>query len=196
MKAIEVINELESEEKINSYLFFNYMISNGFNPENYKNILELFQSPKGSISQYLKKYNQFLLSNLVSYKSLNEFGIKGGCGYLTSSNIVIPKTLKNDDIFLHNKTLSSNHKLSYILPTIDDFDVIIGNGITKNVKALTHSSKDKYIGYCGNKDNKETVKIMQFYKGLCNILKLYENKEYVFYHDTVDNKELCLVKTK
>ena len=44
------------KEREDSLLFAEYIINNGFNPNNYENILELIQSVPSSISKYLKSY--------------------------------------------------------------------------------------------------------------------------------------------
>ena len=184
-----------NEKNINSYMFLDYIKSFGLKLENYEYILELFQEPKGSISQFIKNNKQFLLSNLVSYKSLNEVGIKGGCGYFTTSRIVIPKTLKNDDIFLHNKTLSNYHKLEYNVPKLEDFDVIIGNGISKNIVSLAKLPIDKYVGFCIGIDDKNKRTMLEEYKKLICALEFRDNN-YVLEHDTKGDKELCLIRKK
>lgn len=186
------------EKGEDSYLFLEYIKSHGFDPNNYSYILELFQSPRASISQYLRKYKQFLLSNYVNYNELNELQIRGGCGYFTPTEIVIPKTLKNDDIFLHNKTLSHNHKINYNVPELNDFDVIIGNGMTKNIMDLYRYSQDIYIGCCVDTSIKGQKEILSIYKKIFSVYQLKSNNQYVFEHDTLkdEGKELCLIKKK
>ena len=49
-------------EKKDSLLMLKYMISEGFNPNNYERILELLQSAPLSLSKNLKEYNPYLLS--------------------------------------------------------------------------------------------------------------------------------------
>ena len=44
-------------EKKDSLLMLKYMISEGFNPNNYERILELLQSAPLSLSKNLKEYN-------------------------------------------------------------------------------------------------------------------------------------------
>ena len=44
-------------EKKDSLLMLKYMISEGFNPNNYERILELLQSAPLSLSKILKEYN-------------------------------------------------------------------------------------------------------------------------------------------
>ena len=104
--------ETLNDQNINSYLFLDYIKSNGFDESNYSYILELYQSPKSSMSQFLKDTKQFLL--LTSIGNCDEFKetrLQGACGYLNKDSIEIPKTLKNDMILFRNKTISINHKI-------------------------------------------------------------------------------------
>ena len=59
-------------EKKDSLLMLKYMISEGFNPNNYERILELLQSAPLSLSKNLKEYNPYLLSK----NWLDKHGIK------------------------------------------------------------------------------------------------------------------------
>ena len=78
-----------------SKLFYDFIRSNGFNPENYYQTLELVQSVPNSMSQYLREYKQFLLSRKVTYSELEEYDIKGALGYLEAdATITVPKTLE------------------------------------------------------------------------------------------------------
>ena len=88
-------------EKKDSLLMLKYMISEGFNPNNYERILELLQSAPLSLSKNLKEYNPYLLSKKVLYSELDDYGIDGAYGYLENSEIVVPKTIENDNRFLY-----------------------------------------------------------------------------------------------
>ena len=61
----------------NDEIFLDYLIANGFQSQNYKNILELIQSVPNSISKYLKDYRQFLLAEKIDYSELVSYKIKG-----------------------------------------------------------------------------------------------------------------------
>lgn len=90
-------------EKIDSLLMLKYMISEGFNPNNYKRILELSQSVPNSISKDLVEFcNQYLLSKKVIYSELDAYSIDGAVGYVENNNVFVPKTIYNDERFLHN----------------------------------------------------------------------------------------------
>ena len=81
MGKINIYENQINESNINSALFLQYIQAYGFDPDNYLYMLELFQSAKGSISQFLKPYRQYLLSRRVEYDELNQLGIDGAYGY-------------------------------------------------------------------------------------------------------------------
>ena len=89
----------------NSLLFLQFIKSYGFDPSKYNNILELYQSPQTSMSQYLKDYKQFLLSDKIKEKELDRIGINGAYGYIEMNTIVMP----NNEIKV---------------PLLNDFDVM------------------------------------------------------------------------
>lgn len=68
------------EHDKDTLLILEFMINNGFNPKEYRNILELVQSAPSSISRYLNGCKQFLLSNKVNYSELEQLGIDGANG--------------------------------------------------------------------------------------------------------------------
>ena len=147
-----------NNENINSYIFLDYIKSFGFKEENYKKILELFSSPEESIGQFLKKEKVFLLSDKVNIDSLLKMNMKGANGSVNvdlDKGIFIPKSIENDKILLRGKTLSQFNKVPYDVPSINEFDVIIGNGYIKNIKDTALLNIDKYIGCCINIDNKK-----------------------------------------
>ena len=164
-----------------SHMFLDFITSYGFNPNNYENILELYQGAKTSISQYLKDYKQFLLSDQVKRKELEKIGIEGAYGYLDKEII----------------TFNSKENQGIIVPSINDFDVIISNGILPSMKCMQTLNQDKYIGLSIDIDSKETdKKITEFYK-LRKELKQYGKYQVYFEHDPLyDGKEMFLIKLK
>ena len=111
-------------EKKDSLLMLKYMISEGFNPNNSERVLELLQSAPLSLSKNLTEYNPYLLSDKVVYSELDEYGIDGAYGYLENSEIMVPKSIYNDNRFLHSvQRLHPKH--SYGVPTIDEFGTVI-----------------------------------------------------------------------
>ena len=77
MGKIEIYESKITDDNINSALFLQYIEAYGFNPSNYMTIWELVQSAKGSMSQFLREYNQYLLSRKVNYNDLDALGING-----------------------------------------------------------------------------------------------------------------------
>jgi len=112
-------------EKRDSLLMLKYMISEGFNPDNYERILELLQSAPLSLSKNLKEYNPYLLSDKVVYSELDEYGIDGAYGYLENSKIMVPKSIYNDNHFLYSTVKRLYQKHSYGTPSIDEFDTAV-----------------------------------------------------------------------
>ena len=112
-------------EKKDSLLMLKYMVSEGFNPNNYERILELLQSAPLSLSKDLTEYNPYLLSDKVVYSELDEYGIDGAYGYLENSEIMVPKSLYNDDHFLYSSEKRLCQKHSYGTPSIDEFRTVI-----------------------------------------------------------------------
>ena len=112
-------------EKKDSLLMLKYMISEGFNPNNYERILELLQSAPLSLSKNLKEYNPYLLSKKVLYSELDDYGIDGAYGYLENSEIVVPKTIENDNRFLYRPVKRLYQKHSYGTPLIDEFGAVV-----------------------------------------------------------------------
>lgn len=189
--------EMVNSDNIDSYLFLDYIKSYGFDENNYNKILELFQTPKKSISQFLD-VDTFLLT--PSLKDCNEFKeacIKGGIGYLTKKEIRIPKTYKNDEILLRHKTLSKENKVLYSIPTISDFGCIVGNGTSKDIDKISSFDLDQYIGFCMDSGSKKTELLLSQYKKIYKALKENDNR-YTLEYDTLYNerKQLCLIKRK
>lgn len=185
-------------DNINSALFLDYIESKGFDPRNYNYILELVQSAKGSMSQFLSGYQQYLLSRLISYPELDALSIDGAFGYMEENGICVPKTLRNDDRFLYtpHKTLVKKH--GYGCPTIDEFDVIIANGVCPYLKNVANFSQDKFLGFCMDKDDVNLLINIRFYEELLQELEKRTRDSYVLEHDT-DNfrsKELYVLRKR
>lgn len=112
-------------KKIDSLLMLKYMLSEGFNPNNYQRILELLQSAPLSLSKELREYNPYLLSKKVNYQELNDYCIDGAYGYLEDSKILVSKTIYNDDHFLYQPVKRLYKKYSYDIPSIEEFDTVV-----------------------------------------------------------------------
>ena len=134
------------ENQDNAKLLLDYLIANGFNPHNYKNILELVQSVPNSISKYLVLYPEFLLSDKVSYQDLVKYDIKGANGTLTPKGIIVSETIAANNYF------SNSNNECYNYPNIFDFNAVITNGFTTNedliqiLNSFLYPIKDRYYG--------------------------------------------------
>ena len=182
-----------NDDNINSALFLKYIKSYGFDPICYNNILELFQSVKGSMSQFLSSYKTYLLSSSVNYDELDKFKMNGALGYIEKDNICIPKNLVNDDRFYKKLNMQGN----YLKPNINDFDVIIANGISSQLYNISRFNQDIYLGICIDSNNKSKDSIFRIYKSFKDLLNNSSN-EYTYDQDKIStlSKELCIVKKK
>ena len=131
-------------EKKDSLLMLKYMISEGFNPNNYERILELLQSAPLSLSKNLTEYNPYLLSKKVVYSELDDYGIDGAYGYLENSEIVVPKTLGNDNRFLYRPKKRLYQKHSYGTPSIDEFGtaILLQDSLEENSDKIYNAIKN------------------------------------------------------
>ncbi len=193
------INENQlNEANINSALFLKYIESYGFDPDNYLYMLELFQSAKGSISQFLRPYKQYLLSGRVKYDELDMLNIYGAYGSLNEDGILVPKTLINDNRFLNTPVKRLYPKHSYGCPTIDDFDVIIANGTSPYMNNTANFSQDKYLGFCMDDTDKILDISVKRYEQLVDLINRKSKDNYVLEHDRISSKgkELCLIRKR
>lgn len=170
----------KTQIKNNSEIFFEYITRYGFDPTKYTNILELYQNAENSISRYIRNYNHFLLSENVNEKELHKYGIYGSYGYIKDGNIIIPG------------------KPSIMKTELDEFDVIISNGILPTMKDLEITTQDIFVGFCTNDNNYEEMEknYIDFYL-LTQKLQHSTDFQIYFEHDTIsDGKEICLIKRK
>ena len=179
-----------NQDNINSLIFLDYIKSYGFDPNNYKYILELVQSAPKSMSQFLKEYKQYLVSSKVNYEELDKIGIDGAFGYLFQNGLLIPKTIANEDRF--------SKRINYSYPTTQDFDVIIANGTSINLLNTTNFSHDKYIGFCMDSYDENLDSSILSCKMLYDELEKKSSDNYVILHDKMSSKgkELYLVKKR
>ena len=174
------------DERLNSSLFLQYIKFCGFDPECYEGILELVQSPFGSMSQFLKEYNQCLLSKQVTYDDLDKVGIKGINGYLCSDDIFVP----------YNKDVPNTGRKSRL--SVADFDVIIANGNDETLHFSLNHNKDLFLGYCVSKDDERLDNLRIKFSLIANAIHFSSNNNYAIYRDDVSScdKELFLVSRK
>ena len=122
----------------------------------------------------------------------------------TSGDILVPKTLENDERFLNNMVLSLYKRHSYGIPTINDFETIIGR-IPFNldnetyqqliISLLNNREHNQYFSFCIDEDKTDyTGKILLYSNIVEQINNMLGKKLYTFEHDTSQGKELCLIK--
>lgn len=189
-------------EKKDSLLMLKYMISEGFNPNNYERILELLQSAPLSLSKNLKQYNPYLLSKKVVYSELDKFGIDGAYGYLENSEIVVPKTIASDNRFLYRpvKSLYQNH--SYGTPSINEFGAVIflQDSLEENSDKIYNAVKNSinfknlYFGFITEmypKVDYGEQRLVYVFRQLMN-----QSDGYKLSYETIskENKKLYLIK--
>lgn len=192
MANVNINNRQTSEDKVNSKLFLDYIKTYGFNPDNYLNILELFQSAPCSISQFLEGHRQYLLSTRVKYPELEQVGIDGAYGYVDEAGVFIPKAR-----FLspYGKKIYQKHGNDVI--SLDDFDVVIGNGVSQSVENLVQFQNDMYMGFCMDCfDRRGVDAAFERYEDLVDIMNCESSSEYVLNQEVSNNKVLCLVRKK
>lgn len=199
-----------SEVNNNALLFWGFINAYGFNPNNYSNNLELIQPVSNSISQYLKDYNHFLLSKSVRYEDLENYGLKGACGYIDKNEgIIVPKSIEGDEYFRnHQGKVPSKQIPRYSYPAITDFDSIVSyydwtsNTTMEQLRQITESIyfpfSDRYIGFITNKDDEKLLEKVGIIYDILTVINNSEQKQYKLIHDTVSNKnkELYLIKKK
>lgn len=184
-----------------SKLFYDFIRSNGFNPENYYQTLELVQSVPNSMSQYLREYKQFLLSRKVTYSELEEYDIKGALGYLEAdATITVPKTLEADDYFRYHRPKLPYTPHGYIYPNISEFDtgVVFVDEFSRNeVSEIIRLSCEKkfpnmFIGFVADKNDRE-LSVKEH-----SLQRLSDTFYYNIVHDTDSEKgkEFYLMKRK
>ena len=187
-----------------SLLMLKYMISEGFNPNSYKRILELLQSAPLSLSKDLKEYNPYLLSKKVNYQELNDYGIDGAYGYLQNSKILVPKTIYNDDHFLYQPVKSLYKRYRYDVPSVEEFDTVVffedfseANLSDKQENAIYNAVenslkfKNLYFGFIVKMNDPQVDYVNQTVKH-----KINQTDSYKLSCETVseENKKLYLIK--
>ena len=127
-------------------------------------------------------------------------------GYLNESgNIYVPKTIESDDRFLYTsaKSLYKNH--SYGIPTIDEFNTIIGYFVVKSFEnrkkelfysLINNSDINQY--FCFSVDRRNFINSAKFIASYYELVKMVNDglgkNIYTFEHDTAFGKDYCLIK--
>lgn len=200
---------LKNQDFDNAWMFLTFMIENGFDYQNCKKILELIQSVPNSMSRYLKDYNQFLLSQQVSYSDLATYGVAGACGYLDKDNGILAYncTLDDEDFRDYLETVSDKQAPKYVYPDITEFDSVIAyldwtsfedvSLLKQIVATIKYQIPKKYVGFIADKDEAIYEKVGVFSR-ILEAINLKSSDEYMLVHDTVSskNKELYLIKKR
>ena len=178
-------------EKDNTLLFFDFLRTNGFNPNNYEGVLELLQPAKYSFSKYLIYFKHFLLSEKVRYDDLYIYGVNGGKGYINENGI---KLIENPNIKLNqNNNKPSINEFGSIICYHEEFDMEI-----KRICNMFKYPQDKFFGFIADKKDETLKTKLSIYKNLLKCISSCENKEYEIIHDSIISydKEFYLVKRK
>lgn len=196
MGKIKIYDYQINKSNINSALFLLYIETFGFNQDNYASILELFQSAEGSISQFLDKNRQYLLSRKVEYDKIDKLGINGAYGYLDENGIVVPKTLDNDNRFLYAPVKRLYRPHGYNHPIVNNFDAIIANGFSSCIINAINLPCDTYFGFCMDYYD-ELLKITtERYKKLVELMNKASSDKYILEYDIANNKKMCLIRKR
>lgn len=166
----------------NAELFAKYLQENGLKDTNYKRILEILNAPSNSISRYLNQ-NTFLLNNLVTEEELREYGLEGDVGTLTEYGITLPR-----------KIIAKKRKDNLPIPTITDFDLIIGNGISNTSFIAGDFPQDKLFGFCSDSDNPNLKLRLSRAESLVESYNEKGQGTYEIQSDKDKSKVYCLVK--
>lgn len=189
-----------------SLIMLKYMISEGFNPNNYQRILELLQSAPLSLSKDLKEYNPYLLSKRVNYQELDYYGINGAYGYLQNSEILVPKTIYNDDHFLYQPVKRLYKRYSCNIPSVDEFDTVVffedlsEENLSDEQEYSIYNAvenslrfKNSYFGFITSMSYSQMDYVVQVVKR-----KIDQTDSYKLSYETVskENKKLYLIKKR
>ena len=185
------------EKGLNSRIFLDYLLNNGFCPDKYKTIWEFNGPAKESISQFLTDYNPYLLSKKVKHSELIELGINGSVGFLNEEGIVVKDSFSNKNRLLYSQISGIYQDHSYEYPDVSKNDVMIANGINTYMDNLVNYKQDKFIGYCMDSDDPNLLYAFNRYKKLYRDLthNIY-GSSYILEQDTVNNcqKSLLLIR--
>lgn len=203
LKGIE-FNQRNIKKMSQSHEFLSYIESYGFNPNNYEQILELNQDVNGSISLFLKEYNQFLLSMKINTSLLHEYGISGAVGYVKTDGISIARTKEMEEYFKGEYISNLPYKRYKIFCTLlrnffTENNVVISRGISKNdnYRTILDSNVDLFLGDVFELDKeKDSFKREELLKKLNLFSKDRDDLEIHSDTDLNHNKEFVLLSRK
>lgn len=174
LKQMEITNNTNS----NTILLLKEIKEKALKEKEHKSILEVLNPVSLSFSRYLEGYETYILNNLVSKEELEQYGISGAIGTLTEEGIIFSKSEEK-----------RKEKLS-----INDFDLIIGNGISItsfNAKAFP---QEKIFGFCTDeKDPSLSLRINRA-ESLVNAYNNSPSPGYEMLNYHKNGKVYCIVK--
>ncbi len=186
-------------KQVKTILLLDYMIHHGLRPERDEKILELGSDVNTSLSQVLKKYQQYLLSRDVNYDELEKYGILGAFGYVENGEIIVPRTLYNDRYLLDKSELSFYDRQRYNHPTIDEFSTIVSKDLTTDLFHLPNIRQNLYLGLClSDIDSQENKEKLEQFKNLVKHIRKTQQLKYELVQDTdsYTNQKVYLIKRR
>lgn len=185
--------EEKNREIENAEIFLDFIQMHGFNPEKYRKILEIGNSPDTSMSRMLKKYKPFLLSYMISKRDLKKARIHGMPGDIENGRIVYPDQKASEEAGLKSRIAESPTH-----PSLKRFDVIISRGVTKKAFDTVGTPQDKFIGFCLDRNDPSYEFNLLRTRILLDELNKREKDEYelVTNDNSASSKGMCLIKRK
>ncbi len=174
---------METTKKINTILLFEEIKTEVLEKKSYQHILEVLNPVPVSLSRYLEGYDTFILNNLVEERELRSLGLKGEQGTLTEEGIVLPK-----------ETIKRYNQEGIKIPSIEDFDLIIGNGISITSFNAAAFPRDKVFGFCTDSNDPSISLRINRAESLLNFYNSSNNPGYEMLNYSKNGKVYCLVK--
>ena len=135
---------------------------------------------KGIITPEMKIVAQ---KEKMTEEELREYGLEGEIGTLTEDGITFPK-----------KIIAKYRKGNLQVPTITDFDLIMGNGISNTSFIAGDFTQDKLFGFCSDIDNPNLNLRLSRAKSLVESYNEKSQGTYELQRDKDKNKVYCLVR--
>ena len=175
-------------------LFLEYLMANGFDNQDVKNILEVGNSVENSVSIVLptNRYNQLLMSTKVESSMLERYKINGIKGYIFKGEMY--RLIDNHDVPREEDKITDGLN-------INDFDTLLSMGFGNEHRHALYSLKmiKKFIGQCVAYDKLHTKR---FYDGLyqseCEYIAEECGEEHILVTDVDSAKNIgyYLIKKK
>ncbi len=174
LKQMEITNNTNN----NTILLLKEIKERALKEKEHRSILEVLNPVSLSFSRYLEGYETYILNNLVNKEELEQYGILGAIGNLSESGMVF----------------SEREEKNIKRPSIKDFDLIIGNGISItsfNAKAFP---QEKVFGFCTEENDPSLRLRINRAESLVHAYNnsFYPGYEMLNYHK--NGKVYCIVK--